>query len=83
MFGVHELRRPPLFTIITKTTDEPQTTTDESQMSHRRLHTNHSQRCFEYIYNGFTFTGYGFPGYGFPNAPMKSWFLLKEGKSGI
>ena len=39
-------------------------------MSDRRLHTNHSETHFQ-------------KGYGFPNAPVKRWFLLKEGKSKI
>ena len=43
--------------IITKTTDESQTsrrqlqtTTDELQTSHRRIHTNRSESFFEFIY---------------------------------
>ena len=47
-------------------------------MSDRRLHTNHSEIFFEYVYKTHFQKGYGFP-----NAPVKRWFLLKEGKSKI
>ena len=36
--------------IITKTTDKSQTATDESQMIHRQLQTNPTERFFESIY---------------------------------
>ena len=50
---------------------------------------NHGQVTDEYIRitpKNFlnTFIKYYFQkGYGFPNAPMKRWFLVKEGKSMI
>ena len=49
---------------------------DESQTSYRLLHTNHSQSSFEYIYKALFSERIWLS-----NAPMRRWFLLKDGKS--
>ena len=71
------------------TTDEPQKTTDDSQTSHKQLQTSHRLFTDDYIritpkvFLNIFVKHYFLKRYVFPNAPIKSWFLLKEGKSRI
>ena len=68
--------------IITKTTDESQTSHKQLKTSHRRVTDNSIQITPKVFLNTFM-KHYFQKGYGFPNAPLKKWFLLKEGKSRI
>ena len=59
-----------------------QTNHKQLQTSHRRVTDDYIQITPKVFLNTFI-KHYFQKGYGFPNAPMKRWFLLKEGKSRI